>query len=89
MTNLKILVGDGRAGKTTYAKKVVKEEGYELISIDNNYHYSGEKEYFEFLDFLANKLNNNPDKSFVLDGYINYDKNFDYLIKKLNHHEIK
>jgi len=32
MTNLKILIGDGRAGKTTYANKVVKE-GYEFISI--------------------------------------------------------
>jgi len=87
MTNLKILVGDGRSGKTTYANKLAKE-GYELISIDNNYHYDGEEEYFKFLDFLANKLNNNPNKSFVLDGYIDFDKNFDYLRKKLKYHKI-
>lgn len=87
MTNLKILIGDGRSGKTTYAQKVEKE-GYEFIDIDKYYHYRGEEEYFKFLDFLANKLNNNPNKNFVLDGYINFDKNFDYLRKKLKYHKI-
>jgi len=87
MTNLKILIGEGRAGKTTYAQKIVKE-GYEFIDIDKHYHYGGEKEYFKFLDFLADKLNNNPNKNFVLDGYINFDKHFDYLRNKLKHHKI-
>ena len=87
MTNLKILIGDGRAGKTTYANKVVKE-GYEFISIDDNYHYGGEEDYFKFLDFVADKLNNNQNKNFVLDGYINFDKHFDYLRNKLKDHKI-
>ena len=87
MTNLKILIGDGRSGKTTYAQKIVKE-GYEFIDIDKHYHYSGKKEYFKFIDFLADKLNNNLNKNFVLDGYINFDKNFDYLRNKLKHHKI-
>ena len=78
MKEIIILVGCGRAGKTTYAKKL-SEEGYEYIPIDGNYHYTGKEEYFRFVDLVADTLNKNHDKNFVLDGYLPHDDHFKYL----------
>ncbi len=83
-----ILFGSGHSGKTTYAHKIEKE-GYDYLSIDSHYHYNGEKEYFEFLDFICDNLNNTPHKNFVLDGYIYFDNCFDYLRERLKYHKIK
>ncbi len=97
MKEIIIVIGNGRAGKTTYVHKIEKKE-YEFINLDKNYryvlnldktyHYGGEKPYFKFLDFLTDKLNDS-DKNFVLDGYHHVDSNFVYLKKKLKHHKIK
>ena len=87
MKEIIIVIGNGRAGKTTYAHKIEKK-GYEFINFDKNYRYGGEKLYLKFLDFLADKLNNS-DKNFVLDGYHHLDGRFIYLKKKLKHHKIK
>ena len=89
MKEIIILVGCGRAGKTTYALKIAKEKGYEYLTIDGNYHYTGEEEYFRFVDFIANTLNKNPSKNFILDGYLDFDDHFKYLKNKLKHHKIK
>ncbi len=85
---ISILFGSGHSGKTTYANKI-KKEGYEYLSIDKHYHYNGEKAYFEFLDLVVDNLNNNPNRNFVLDGYMYFDKSFDYLKERLKHHKIK
>jgi len=95
MPEIIILLGTGRSGKTTYAHKIEKEKGYEYISFDKNYHYTGEKEFFIFLDFLADGigsgLNDNKDKNFIMDGYqyFNGDNNFKYLKSKLKFHKIR
>jgi len=88
-SELIILIGSGRAGKTTYAKKVAEEMGHEWISIDDIYHYKGKKQYMEALDYVAKRLNGEPDKSFILDGYIHFDSHFRYLKPMLEHHRIK
>ncbi len=84
-----ILFGSGRVGKTTYANQIKKEKGYEYIEFDQFYHYGGKQEYFKFLDNLSIKLNDNPDKNYVLDGYIYFDKDFIYLRNKLKYHKVK
>ena len=89
MKEIIILVGSGRAGKTTYAKKIKEEKGHEVISIDTNYHYKGKEEYLRFLDFVAEKLNANPKKNFILDGYIGFDDHFTHLKGRLKHHKIR
>jgi len=88
MQEIIILIGCGRAGKTTYAKKISKK-GYEYLTIDGNYHYTGKEEYFKFIDFIASILNKNPSKSFILDGYLDFDEHFKYLKKILRYHKIK
>ncbi len=97
MKEIIIVIGNGRAGKTTYAHEIEKK-GYEFINhdknyrdvlnLDKNYRYGGEKSYFKFLDLLADKLNNS-DKNFVLGGYHHIDSHFAYLKKKLKYHKIK
>ena len=87
--NLRILIGCGRGGKSTYAHKVEKTLGYKYIGIDEHYHYGGKQQFFCFLDFFADLLNNNPSTNFVLDGYLSFDKHFDYLKSRLKHHEIE
>ena len=89
MNEIIILIGNGRSGKTTYAHKL-EEQGYEYISLDDHYHYKGKEQYFKFLDFLAEKLNN-LEKDFVLDGYCYFegDKDFAYLRPKLINHKIR
>ena len=89
MKEIIILVGCGRAGKTTYARKIAEEKGYQYLAIDGNYHYTGEEEYFRFVDAVANTLNRNPGKNFILDGYLNFDDHFKRLKGKLDFHEIK
>ena len=89
MQEIIILVGCGRAGKTTYAKKIAKEKGYEYISVDGNYHYGGEEEYFRFVNSVADTLNSAPGKNFILDGYLDHDGHFKYLKSKLKYHKIK
>ena len=89
MKEIIILVGCGRAGKTTYARKIAKEKGYEYLTIDGNYHYTGEEEYFSFVDFISYTLNENPDKNFILDGYLDIDAHFKYLKSNLTSHKIK
>ncbi len=89
MQEIIILVGCGRAGKTTYASKIAKEKGYEYLTIDGNYHYTGEEEYFRFVDYIATVLNINSNKNFILDGYLDFDDHFKVLKTKLIHHKIK
>ena len=89
MKEIIILIGCGRAGKTTYAHRIEQEKGYEYLTIDGNYHYTGKEEYFRFVDFVAGTLNRNPNKNFILDGYLDMDHHFKYLKSKLRHHKIK
>jgi len=93
---LQILIGCGRAGKSTYAQKLT-ETGYEHLSLDHMYCYGnygtpqGEIDYFAFLDKLSELLNSKPDTDFVLDGYLGVggDPFFTYLRTGLKFHEIK
>ncbi len=89
MKEIIILIGSGRAGKTTYAEKIKEKKGHEIIDIDANYHYKGKDEYLRFLDFVAEKLNANPKKNFILDGYIGFDDHFTHLKGRLKHHKIR
>jgi len=89
MSEIIILVGEGRAGKTTYARNYAAENGYEYLTIDGHYDYSGAPKYFDFLDYLAAELNNNPTNNFILNGYLDYDDHFKYLKSKLLCHKIK
>ena len=89
MKEIIILVGVGRAGKTTYAHKIAKEKGYEYLTIDGNYHYTGKEEYFRFVDYIAMTLNMNPEINFILDGYLDHDDHFKYLKSNLSSHKIK
>ncbi|HEC65035.1 MAG TPA: hypothetical protein ENI23_07070 [bacterium] len=89
MKEIIILVGCGRAGKSTYARKIAEEKGYQYIAIDGNYHYTGEEEYFRFVDNVADTLNTRFYKNFILDGYLDFDDHFKYLKSKLNFHKIK
>ena len=89
MSEIIILVGEGRAGKTTYAKNYAAETNYSYLTIDGHYDYSGEQKYLEFLNYIADTLNNNPNANFILDGYLDYDDHFKYLKAKLMCHKIK
>lgn len=89
MSEIIILVGEGRAGKTTYAKNYAAENGYEYLTIDGHYDYSGKENYFNFLNGVALELNNNPEKNFILDGYLDFDPHFEYLELGLSIHKIK
>lgn len=93
---LQILIGCGRAGKSTYAQKLIGL-GDEHLSLDSLYHYGnygtlqGEIDYFAFLDKLSGLLNGKPDINFVLDGYLGVggDPFFTYLRPRLKYHKIK
>jgi len=88
MKEIIIVIGSSRAGKTSYSEKLEKE-GYEYIGIDEHYHYGEKEEYLKFVNFISDKLNDNKDKNFVLDGYLDLDIHFNYLRNKLKHHKIK
>ncbi len=91
MSEIIILLGVRRAGKTKYAYKIEKDKEYEFIDFDQEYNSTGEEDFFKFIDLLADKLNQNKDKNFVMDGYTFFDKdiNFKYLKKKLKFHKIR
>ncbi len=91
MSELIILLGVRRAGKTNYAQKIEKDKEYEFIDFDQGYNSTGEEDFFKFIDSLADKLNQDKDKNFIMDGYTYFDKdiNFKYLKKKLKFHEIR
>lgn len=96
-----ILMGIGRSGKSTFAKKL-KTDGYKRISIDGHFKYNqGIQPWHDFVDYLVDTLNSSGDRDFVLDGFINActDKKigyriytghgFKYIQERLKYHEIK
>ncbi len=95
MSEIMILMGMGESGKTTYAKKIAEDRGYEFLSFDSFHPYVSEKGFYKALDSIIKILNENLNKNYVLDGYaflLNgkyLGTNFDYLKKSLKHHKIK
>ena len=85
----KILIGAGRAGKTTYGK-LLEKQGYEYIALDDIFQYCDKEEGYEsFIKVVADKVNKNPNKNFVLDGYcIYYDNHFSKIKEQIKHHTI-
>lgn len=86
-----ILMGMGESGKTTYAKGIAKERNYEYLDFDSFCPYGGGNNFFRTLDSIIKILNENPDKNYILDGYV-YPLNgeylgtdFDYLKKRIKH----
>lgn len=101
MSELIILLGIGRAGKTTFAE-TFEQKGYKRISIDKHFKYNtGMKAWRNLVDCICNLLNKNPNTNYVLDGYINActclktgmriytGHGFDGIQANLNHHMIK
>jgi len=108
MPELLIVCGLMGCGKTTLSRSMAKSMGYGYIDFDREYHYKIQNEKSinilikeqkdEMLAMLAKKLNKNPEKCYILDGFFKwhpdwwkdaeYDSSLDILQKMLNHHEI-
>lgn len=91
MAELKILIGYGESGKTTYAKT----QDAKLISFDMFSVYSTKFEWENSMKEIAKICNENKNEDYILDGYLSLDNeqiretNFESLKKYLKHHEIK
>ncbi len=86
-----ILMGMGESGKTTYAKKIVEDNGYEFLSFDSFHPYVSEDGFYKALESVIKILNENPNKNYVLDGYAYLlngkylGRNFEYLRENIKH----
>ncbi|MHA2023960.1 MAG: class I SAM-dependent methyltransferase [Candidatus Thorarchaeota archaeon] len=70
MSEVVILLGIGRSGKTTFARTAFKN--HEYIGIDKWFSYNkGIAAWHDFVRRFTKHLNEHSDQDFVLDGYIN------------------
>ena len=94
MSKLVICIGSSGSGKTTYADKLIKEEGFGFISFDDNCDYTkrGSEDINDFIHYgdIEMILKAEPDRNFVLDGYsLNYDYDFEHIKASANGREIE
>ena len=84
MSEIIILVGLMGAGKTTFAKEFVKNNNYEYIDFDFQYHKMIQKEHIinpkkdipELLTYLSILLNHNQDKNFICDNWFKWSRDW-------------
>jgi len=100
-TDFVILMGLGKAGKSTYAKKLAGG-GYHRIDIDKHFKYGqGIKAWYDLVRYIVKLLNDNPDTKYVLDGHINActclktgrrvysGHGFEFIQAQLRHHVVR
>ncbi len=96
MAKLIILVGLMGCGKTTFAKELSKNNNYEYIDFDEEYHKKIQREHIinpsedvpEFLKIISANLNNNHSKNFICDNWFKWHKDWwkdeeDNILKEL------
>lgn len=108
MPELIIVCGLMGCGKTTLSKSMARRMGYVYIDFDDEYHFKIQKEKSidiliqsqreNLLKKIADDLNRNPKKNYVLDGFFKwktywwedkgYDNSLERLQKMLRHHEM-
>ena len=70
MSEIMICIGLMGVGKTTFAKKFAKDNGYEYICFDNLYHGECQNDILKFNDRLRKMIK--PDKNYIFDNWFKW-----------------